>query len=290
MNIKRILCPTDFSETSAHAVDWAVAMAGHHHAALTALHVVSPIEPWIDASLDTLRKRTLAVCASATASGVPLDVLLDTGQPVRDILARAASLPADLLVMGTHGTSGVRHLVLGSVTEKVLRHAPCPVLTVPPRVRADSHLPFRRILCALNVSDASASAVQCAASLAGESGARLTILHVIEWPWHEPPPPAIGALPPEQGVALATFRRDAEDCARKRLDSIATGLGLHSLVDRQIRSGKPSEQILDVAAAETIDLIVVGIGGRNAVDLAVLGSTTNHVVREAMCPVLTVPR
>ena len=75
------------------------------------------------------------------------------------ILDRAASLPADLIVMGTHGAGGFQHLVLGSVTEKVLRQAACPVLTVPPRAQATSRLPFSRLLCAVDFSDVSLAAL-----------------------------------------------------------------------------------------------------------------------------------
>jgi nucleotide-binding universal stress UspA family protein len=85
-----------------------------------------------------------------------------------------------LIVMGTHGTSGFQHLVLGSVTERVLRKAACPVLTVPPRAHATSRIPFSRLLCAIDFSESSLVALQFALSLAEESDARLTMLHVLE--------------------------------------------------------------------------------------------------------------
>ena len=69
---------------------------------------------------------------SVTAAGVSVETLVESGYPVQHILARAAALPADLVVMGTHGRGGFERLVLGSVTEKVLRKAPCPVMAVPP--------------------------------------------------------------------------------------------------------------------------------------------------------------
>jgi nucleotide-binding universal stress UspA family protein len=146
VTIARVLCPTDPSEASAHATEWAVAVAGQYEAAITALHVVSPIfmaapgmgvpsyaEPIEESEMDRLRKDIAAQFGVASTGRGPLDVVMDVGQPATRILERAASLPADLLVMGTHGTSGFEHLVLGSVTEKVLRKARCPVLTVPPR-------------------------------------------------------------------------------------------------------------------------------------------------------------
>jgi len=209
--------------------------------------------------------------------------------PVRRILDWASHLPADLIVIGTHGTGGFKHLVLGSVTEKILRHAECPVLTVPPGAGSAPRTPFRRVLCAVAASDEAAlPALRVAASLAHESGARLTLLHVIEWPWHEPPAPAIAELPSEEGLALAEFRRYSEECERKRLDALVTNLPSPPSITVRVANGTPHEQILDLAAAEDVDLIVVGPGRRNAFDLAALGSTTHHIVRAATCPVLTV--
>jgi len=285
MNLTHILCPTDFSETSAHAAEHAAALAGYYNASILALHVVAPIDPAVDAgSLDGLLEQTAAVFEKVTKTGIKLEAAVDVGLPVRHILDRAASLPADLIVMGTHGAGGFEHLVLGSVTEKVLRRAPCPVLTVPPRAGSQSRLPFQRVLCATDFSDASASAVRFALSLARESRACLTLLHVLEWPWHEPPQPSLDELPPEQAFALAMFRRDAETRARKQLESLVPE---RSRVRIDVVHGTAYEQVLAVADRDKADLIVLGVGKRNALNLALLGSTANHVVRAAVCPVLT---
>jgi nucleotide-binding universal stress UspA family protein len=200
-------------------------------------------------------------------------------------------LRADLIVIGTHGTSGFEHLLLGSVTEKVLRKATCPVLTVPPRAQVISRLPFERLLCAVDFSDSSITALQAGFSLGEESSAVLTILHVLEWPWGEPPPPRLEDLPPEQGAALAEYRRYCEKSAMTRLESLVPGSARasHPTVTR-LRSGKPYVQILDVAAEERSDLIIIGVRGRRPLDVSLFGSTTNQVVRQARCPVLTLRR
>jgi nucleotide-binding universal stress UspA family protein len=281
----------------------AVVIAGYYKAAITALHVVSPIlmaapgfatsirgEPIEASQMESLRKDVSTQFGPAPAATIGLDIVIDVGQPVSRILERAASLLADLIVMGTHGTSGFEHLVLGSVTEKVLRKAACPVLTVPPRAHATSQLPFKRLLCAVDFSDASLDAVRSAWSLAEESGASFTLLHVLEWPWEEPPPPIIEQLPFEQGFALAEFRRYSEESAKKRLESLIPDSISASRIGTRLRSGKPYVQILHVAAEEQTDLIVVGVHGRNPVDMALFGSTTNQIVRRATCPVLTLRR
>jgi nucleotide-binding universal stress UspA family protein len=300
MRIARVLCPTDLSETSAHAIEWAATVAGYYKAGITALHVLSPIRLAMpgpattgpggsvaENEIERLRKEVAAQCGAVTVAGVDMDIAVDIGQPASRILERAASLPADLLVMGTHGTSGFEHLVLGSVTEKVLRKATCPVLTVPPRAQAISHLPFARILCAIDFSESSLAALQYALSLAVESNAALTLLSVLEWPWEEPPPPMIDQLPLEQGMALTEFRRYCEESAMKRLQSLVDSAPLPIKPVSRLRSGKPYVQILAVAAEEQSDLIAIGVRGRSPLDMAVFGSTTNQVVRRATCPVLT---
>jgi nucleotide-binding universal stress UspA family protein len=288
MELERILCPTDFSDASAHAVEQAVVIGGYYKSGITALHVVQPVEPSLETlSVENLKQETAAFVGGAVAAGLAVDVRVETGLPANHIVECASRLAAGLIVMGTHGSSGFEHLILGSVTEKVLRKAPCPVLTVPPRAHTESRLPLRRVLCAVDLSDASRAAARFAASMAQESGAGLTLLHVLEWPWHEPPAPPLDELPPEQAFALATFRRDAEERARMRLESMASAMGRPPDVDVRIASGKPYEQILEVARTGSADLIVIGVNQRNVLSLVVLGSTANHVIRAATCPVLT---
>jgi len=301
MNIARILCPTDFSEASAHAVDLASMIAGWYKARIAALHVVSaaavlpefslsPDSAFDEAALGALRTATEARFSDAVRAGLGIDVFLEVGSPAALILDKAATLPSDLIVMGTHGNSGFQHLVLGSVTERVLRKAVCPVLTVPPRAHATSRIPFTQLLCAIDFSESSMAALSFAFSLATESDARLTMLHVLEWPWEEPPPPRLEDLPIEQGAALAEYRRYREKMALMRLEALASGTRLSHVPVARLSSGKPHVQILDVAKAEGSDLIVIGVHGRNPFDMMLFGSTANQVVRRASCPVLTLRR
>ena len=298
--IERILCPVDFSETSRHAIEHAGAIAGWYGARLNVLHVYSPIfmpVPGLPAPTnrvpDVERQRVHDEAeAFVRASGiadVDLDVCVAIGQPVAVVLERAATLATDLIVMGTHGASGFEHLILGSVAEKVLRRAPCPVLTVPPRAHATARLPFRRILCAVDFSEWSTAAVELASSLARESSADLELLHVVEWPWEEPPAPAFSELPAEQASALLEFRRYLVTGATRRLESLVSdAVRDRCSVTVQVVHGKPYVQLLRVAAETGADLIVLGVHGRNSIDRALFGSTTDQVVRRATCAVLTV--
>ena len=220
---------------------------------------------------------------------LPVDVQIETGLPATVILDSAAARRVDLVAMGTHGAGGFARFVLGSVAERVLRKASCPVLTVPPRAHTSAHLPFKRLLCAVDFSASSLLGLEFALSLSRESDARLTLLHVITWPWQEPPGPALDALPPEMAVNLAGYRRHCEEDASARLHAlIPADARTWCTPSIQVRHGGPHAETLRLAVEESADLIVIGVSGRNAVDLHLLGSTANQVVRSAVCPVLTV--
>jgi nucleotide-binding universal stress UspA family protein len=139
----------------------------------------------------------------------------------------------------------------------------------------------------VDFSDPSLAAFETAAALIQGRDASLALLHVIEWPWSEPPAPDVRDLPLAQGAALVEFRRYIETSAAMRLNTLIAAAGLPSPTARLIVNGKPYVEILRVAAQRDADLIVMGVHGRNLVDLTLFGSTTNHVVREATCPVLT---
>ena len=300
--ITHVLCPIDFSETSMHAAEQAVAIAGLYGAHISALHVDSPVtmpipgEPPPDiplpaAAAQPARDRLAAYFGPAKAAGIGVDVLVDVGDPAGDILDRVVQLAPDVVVMGTHGSSGFERFVLGSVTEKVLRKATCPVLTVPPHARASFRAPFGQLLCAVDFSDWSLEALKLATSLAQESGAALTILHVLEWPWHEPPPPAFDDLPIEQANSLRSYREYLETTALTRLGTLVPDtFPARITVAPRVCHGKPYVEILRVAAEDRADLIVLGVHGRRALDLLLLGSTTHQLVRHATCPVLTLRR
>jgi nucleotide-binding universal stress UspA family protein len=299
-DIRRILCPVDFSGASQLALDHAIALAGWYRSHVTALYVSHPanvLEPGIlvttlpgtslpaDAGREQLEPLLRRWLEPAGAKGVGCDTLFEEHHNVAAcILDRAASLQADLIVLGTHGRGGFDRLLLGSVTEKVLRKAAVPVLTVPPPASGTSKLPFNQLLCPVDFSESSLAALRFALSIAKESGARLTLLHVFEWPEADD-------LLPEPGVDLAEYRNRIDAATVKRLDDLL------SSDDRtwcqpvtKVSYGKPYREILTTATAEHADLIVIGVHGRNVLDLALFGSTTNQVVRRASSPVLTLKR
>jgi nucleotide-binding universal stress UspA family protein len=217
---------------------------------------------------------------------VPIDVSIREGDAVREILEQADAMQADLLVVGTHGRTGFERLVLGSVAEKVLRKAVCPVLSVPPR--SDEARPiFKRILCPVDFSECSMRALEYAVSMAKEADAHLTVLHVMRYDLDEAPE-MYETVMSDRSLGVAEFRARCEASARQRLDdAIPDDARAYCSVDSMTSSGQPYRAILRVAAELQSDLIVMGVRGRGRADLAFLGSATQHVLRSAACPVLT---
>jgi nucleotide-binding universal stress UspA family protein len=302
MTLRHLLCPIDFSDVSLHALDQAGQLARHSGARLTILHVFLSVAPGVGpgtthrptprlidpADLERLQQRVAEAARQAVGPGVEVEAIAVGGTPAACIVDTAATGRADLIVMGTHGSGGFQHLMLGSVTERVLRRATCPVLTVPPRSEARAVDSFRHALCAVDFSDCSRAAVTAAAAMIEGPEARLTLVHVLEWPWHEPSTPAIEGVPPAQAQALLEYRRYLESSAADGLRGLAKSLAPGRRVVTAVRFGKPWRELLDAARDAQADLLVLGVRGRGAVDIAFFGSTTNQVVRRAPCPVLTV--
>ena len=290
-HIRQILCPVDFSDISRHALDHAAAIAQWYRSRLTVLHVFVNL-PTMDVPplmLEDADRERLKTAIRTMAVGLPRDVDLhlsvQEAEHVHDeILGQLAATHADLLVLGTHGRSGFQRLFLGSVTEKVIRQAPCPTLVVPPRapdVPADRPILFRRILCPIDFSESSQAALARALSMAEEAGAHLTLLHVIEMP------PELRENPLAADFDIDRIHAAAEAEALRRLrDLVPETARTYCKVEAAVVEGRAYRQVLRRAAEEKADLIVMGVHGRRAFDLLVFGSNTHHVIRTATCPVL----
>src|SRR5581483_3456749 len=216
--IRTILCPVDFSNDTDHAIAHATALARWYHAKIVGLHVFQPVFAAVpafpaggyaggpvpdDTTVAEFENDVRHALRQATVADVAIDAHCVIGDPARTILAWSASLPADLIVIGTHGAGGFEHLMLGSVTEKVLRRAVCPVMTIPPRTRTTAVLPYKRILCPVDFSDPSMSALASALAIANESQADVTLMHVLEWPSDMEPRTNRGFNVPEYGAYRA---------------------------------------------------------------------------------------
>ena len=287
VGIQRILCPIDFSEPSRHALEHAVASASSYGARITVFHVyrelpiadeaaaVPPIEP------QKVVEQVRRFCGSVIVGGSP-EIVVAEGNPAKEIARLAGEMPADLLVMGTHGRGGFERLFLGSVTEKVLRMTPCPVLAVPPSIeRAVAGAGrYKTILCALDFGEASSRAVEYAISLARDADARLILVHVVE----------AGDQPREIAhFSVPEYLRYLEEDAMTRLNTALPAEARGSVTwEAKVASGKVSREILRIADETTTDLIVMGVHGSGASDRLGFGSVPHRVLLDAPCPVLTV--
>ena len=200
MDTGRVISAVDFSESSRRALDYAIAVAKWYGSCLTVLHVrtaaapvVAPFPVLAPSAIESLivsaddreqwRWQLEAFVPVHAARGVRIEFSIGEGDVAAEVLAQAQS--SDMIVIGTHGRSGLEHLVLGSVAEKVLRGAPCPLLTIPRRAaEATAAVPglFHHIVAAVDFSEASMHALAYALSLAEEADARLTLLHVVDIP------------------------------------------------------------------------------------------------------------
>jgi nucleotide-binding universal stress UspA family protein len=298
VEFKRILCPVDLSELSLRPLAYAAALARWYESDLTALHVVptfdsfqvraaalgEPVHVVQPMSREEVLKEVRRVVNAAGATTGRTHVVAEAGGEVATIVDHATSLPADLIVMGTHGRSGFDRFVLGSVTEKVMRKAPCPVLTVPPHASESlgADVTFRRILCPMDFSPAALQGLGFALDLARQANGTVTLLHVVEWLGEEDPRAFVH-------LDVPRYRQQLVESAHERMQA---------LLDQESRTwceisevvaiGRPYREVLRRADEEQSDLIVMGTQGRGGAGLLLFGSTTEQVVRAARCPVLTV--
>lgn len=293
----RVLCPVDFSEPSRRALAYAVAFAEWHQARLAVMHVAPSFEPRLvtpvrnedtgDVIYPVTREDVLeALNRAAKAAGASpsrVEAIADAGATVPQILSHAVTWRADLLVVGTHGFSGFDRLLLGSVAERIIHKAACAVLTVPPAAHAASPAPvaIHRILCPVDFSPSSDLAVGFALDLGRQVGAAVAFLHVVEWPESGEPRTYAHFEVPE-------FRLQLMADARAQLEALAPAAPDGPAVSHHVVSGRAKTQILAHAMEHDTQLIVMGAQGRNGMGLTLLGSTTERVVRDATCPVLTV--
>ena len=297
LEIKRILCPIDFSEFSMRAYHYALSVAEHYRAQVLALHIVELSRyPYADyaASVGDYDNFSRALCEGGkeqlqefvkkhTHVETDLEMLVHQGTAPDCILSVAKARKTDLIVMGTHGRRGFDRLMLGTTTDRVMRRVSCPVLAVSraphESIAADNatgeeqrrvhHL--NRILFSTDFSENSERALNYAISAATEYDAELTLLHMLE----------DCASPAKKDEAIAT--------ATKQLDKlIPFGERKNLKIKTAVRVGEPYQHIIQHAQEAQIDLVVMAVRGRGALDLAVFGSTTYRVMQLGPCPVLAV--
>jgi nucleotide-binding universal stress UspA family protein len=302
IKIRRILCPVDFSEPSLRALQHASTLADWHESALTALYVDMTLATDDGADVAAFGVASTAVLEAARSrravddlhgfvarvlDGRGVDVEVEEAWDVADaILRRAVTLGADLIVIGTHGRTGINRWFVGSVAERVLRNAPSPVMVVPPHDAVPaSTVSFKHIVCAIDFSESSLAALRWALSLAQEADAHLWLLHTIEVP------PELRVSTVVSGDEIDELNATARADALSRLRAlIPPDAATFCSVETATASGAAGHAILRFAVDHAADLIVMGAQGHGAVDRFIFGSKTRDVVAGATCPVLAVRR
>jgi nucleotide-binding universal stress UspA family protein len=302
ISLKNILFATDFSEASEAALPYAAAISRRYGSQLHVAHIVTPASylipyaPDVPSTIETLHNATRADARqrmeslAAQLTPAPYRTYVREGEVWEGLSEIIRTQEIDLLVVGTHGRTGVEKLVLGSKAEEILRQAPCPVLTVGSKVSGRAKLPavegeekhltpvdisLRQIVYATDFSPESLAAARFATSLAQEFQAKLTLLHVIE---------KIGDLDPSSRPI---------DLALQRLESLVpTEASLWCSTKPSVQFGPAAECILQAALESKADVIVLGVqaaAGHLGVATHLPWATTHKVIAHAHCPVLTIP-
>jgi len=292
--LRTILVATDFSATANLALSWAEEIARAHGACIEIVHALNlpllmpemaaPTAEFLD-EVEQAAERTLREAVGRIkGGGCEVKARLVPGQPSQVVLDVARQLQPDLIVLGTRGLTGIRHLLLGSTTERVVQHAHSPVLAVHP---ADRHpeRPVGTILVPTDFSEDADLAVEAALRLLshGETEEKLVLLHVYNLPIEYT---AYGPIP-----LSSSFLADAGAKAQAHLEEKAEALRRPGLaIDTRVCEGYPPEVICAEAERAGADLIAMGTRGRAGLGHLLLGSTAERVVQTANRPVVTVRR
>jgi nucleotide-binding universal stress UspA family protein len=276
--IHDILCLTDLSPRSDAAVEHARLLAERLHAELTVYHAVETFEgPYPDLTLGIGQELTDAAEIQARAMLVAMSRRLDMPCEIKVEQVRSAAEAvvemtlgrrADLTVMATHGRRGLRHMLLGSLTEEVVQRAHTPILCL----REAAPAAYRRILVPTDLSLASRLAFPMAAFLARAFGAEIIALHAA--------PPATVATLSGMPERRAPVPSEAALWEFLRGDFAGTAVTAH------VYTAVAWDCIVRTAKVEGADLIVMATRGHDSVSDRILGSTTERTLRHAPCPVL----
>jgi nucleotide-binding universal stress UspA family protein len=278
LSIRTILCPVDMSPASRMVLSWAGLFAQVFDASVTILHAdyFEPPRYFVQSQLETLalqaetnravlHEELSQMTRETCPPGVLRDVVVAKGHPIPVILQHAAAQPPDLIVLGSHGRSGVSRLLLGSVAENVVREATCLTLIVK---GPESGTPsIKRVLCPVNFTDLARQCLEVSAAVTVAFKAELDVAHAVESGHREP-----------EEVAQHLCRW-VPDETRERCKQVEI-----------VREGGAAEQIVGLARERAVDLIVIGAQHSPLLEFTTIGATTERVIRHGPCSVLVVPR
>lgn len=288
-----VFCATDFSETAALALEQARGLISDGRGRLVLGHVVEPlpVDPYpMPTTVDTgeaalrelARTRLEAVASALRDEGVEVDTHLTSGVPGPQLVDAAEAAGATLLVIGTRGLTGLKHLLLGSTAEHVVRRASCPVLTIHPDDRGAVDRPSRVVLPTDLSDDAAVAFDALVATLDEDARPRVDLVFADETP------PYLDMLSHENLARQGRpdQRREEIEAALAPLARRIEGAGFPVSLD--VLDGSPVAAVAEHARERGADLIVMSTHGRSALMNVLLGRTAQRIVQHAPCPVLSV--
>jgi len=298
LQIRNVLVAIDFSAPSLEAIEAALPLIKHFGADLHLVHVFQPdyplssmaAIPLVVPELEIGQRVQRRLRDVAEDSSVPLrreNIHAIKGRPFEEICRLAQEIDIDLIVIATRGNTGLKHLVLGSTAERVVRYSPCPVLVVrgsdSKKQPAQRPATFRKILVPVDFSDCSMKGLGYAKALAREFKAKLILLHSIALEYYV-------ASDEYARYDLPRLLDQIDKAAQQQMRDLVHQTNWNGIaVETSIQIGHAGQQICTEASDRKADLIAISTHGKTGFKHVLLGSTAEHVVRHAACPVLVVP-
>ncbi len=294
--INRILCATDFSDFAKDVVGYGITLASEFHAKLYVCHVIdfpavatygeAVVSPFENQNRFTgyARREIERLMGDTTVEYEPL---ITIGTTTEEISRLADEHLADLVITATHGRSGLKRFFLGSVTERLMRSLPCPLLVIRGAQQgiqetSKKKFPFKKILVGCDFSSDAEYALDYSISIAQEFQSELHLVHVVEPSGYKD----LFKLPAEPGER---FKKELYDMIQDKLKTLVPQEALHWIsLHTKLLVGKPYEELVRYATLNDMDLIAMGTRGRGMVEEILVGSTTDRVIRQAPCPVLSI--
>jgi nucleotide-binding universal stress UspA family protein len=296
VQMKNILCATDFSDFSNQTIPYGTALAKEFGARLYICHVIdlSSIAIYGEFQLNPVDQQNRIKKQAAEQldhligeQPVKWEPLITVGHTADEVSRLVDEKEIDLVIAATRGRSGLKRLILGSVTERLMRILSCPLLVIHSPEHQfvnpiSQEIRLGRILVGCDFSPDSDLAFQHALSLAQEFEADLHLAHVIE------PTVAGELLKPDKPLSAEIQQGLHERLTEKLTSMVPEEARNWCTPETRILDGYPYEALVQYAKNNDIDMIVLGVRGHGLVKTLLLGSTTDRVVRQAPCPVLSV--
>ena len=298
LKVEKILVPLDFSATSVEALDYGVWLAKQFRAAIHLVHVYPPDEASSvpnaghllfesAGAIERLNEELTGIHRKHAPAFRPDNCHIGRGRPYEEIARLAREIDADLIVLSTRGHSGLKHLLLGSTAERLVRYAPCPVLIARKRKQksksSSEAFAIRTILVPTDFSQCSLAGAEYAAFLARKLGATLRLFHAI-YPYTN------YVFVDRAGVRSSGLAEAVEETARQEMDALKEMNFLRGIIVKtKIVPGPAVDEICAAAGEPEVDLVVTSTHGRTGLKHALIGSVAEHVVRYAERPVLVIP-